>query len=130
MGFRFCYNWKTTDTNNLTLKYNNKIEGEIPIEALASKAPLYNRKWSKKTTNKKVDLKDLKKIKIEDALIKILSSPNHSNKSWITNQYDQSVMCDTVQKSVLMQQLLEFIIKIKPLLFLLTHQQTIANHTQ
>ena len=91
---------KTTDTNNLTLKYNNKIEGEIPIEALASKAPLYDRKWSKKkSTNKKVDLKDLKKVKIEDALIKILSSPNHSNKSWITNQYDQSVMCDTIQKS-------------------------------
>ena len=47
----------------------------------------------------KIDLKDLKKIKIEEALIKILSSPNHSNKNWITNQYDQMVMCDTVQKS-------------------------------
>ena len=41
----------------------------------------------------------MKKIKIEDALLKILSSPNHSNKSWVTDQYDQSVMCDTVQKS-------------------------------
>ena len=91
---------KTTKTNNLTLKYNNKIEGEIPIEALASKAPLYNRKWVKKKPLKnKISLKDLKKIKIEDALIKILSSPNHSNKNWVTNQYDQSVMCDTAQKS-------------------------------
>ena len=36
---------------------------------------------------------------MEEALVKILSSPNHSNKSWITNQYDQSVMCDTAQKS-------------------------------
>ena len=34
-----------------------------------------------------------------DALIKILSSPDHSNKSWITDQYDQVVMCDTIQKS-------------------------------
>ena len=84
----------------MTLKYNNKIEGEIPIDALSSKAPIYNRKWIKKKPSKKqINLKDLKKIKIEDALIKILSSPNHSNKSWITNQYDQSVMCDTVQKS-------------------------------
>ena len=41
----------------------------------------------------------MKKIKIEDALVKILSNPNHSNKSWITNQYDQMVMCDTAQKS-------------------------------
>ena len=91
---------KTTDTNKLTLKFNNKIEGEIPLEALSSKAPIYNRKWSKKKiSKKKLDLKRLKKIKIEDALIKILSSPNHSNKSWITNQYDQMVMCDTAQKS-------------------------------
>ena len=91
---------KTTDTNNLTLKFNSKIVGEIPIEALASKAPLYDRKWVKNNPKKKeINLKDLKKIKIEDALIKILSSPNHSNKSWITNQYDQSVMCDTAQKS-------------------------------
>ena len=84
----------------MTLKYNDKIEGEIPIDALSSKAPIYNRKWiKKKPSKKKVNLKDLKKIKIEDALIKILSSPNHSNKNWITSQYDQSVMCDTIQKS-------------------------------
>ena len=91
---------KTTNTNNLTLKFKNKIEGVIPIEALASKAPIYDRKWIKKKPQKKeINLKDLKKIKIEDALIKILSSPNHSNKSWITNQYDQSVMCDTALRS-------------------------------
>ena len=91
---------KTTNTNNLTLKFNNKIEGEIPIEALASKAPIYDRKWTRKKTQiKKIEFKKLKKIKIEDALIKILSSPNHSNKSWVTDQYDQSVMCDTAQKS-------------------------------
>ena len=91
---------KTTDTNNLTLKFNNKIEGEIPIDALASNAPIYNRKWiRKKLSKEKINLKNLKKIKIEEALIKILSSPNHSNKSWITNQYDQMVMCDTAQKS-------------------------------
>ena len=91
---------KTTNSNNLTLRFNNKIEGEIPIDALASKAPLYDRKWIRKKPKKNnFDIKSLKKIKIEDALIKILSSPNHSNKSWVTNQYDQSVMCDTIQKS-------------------------------
>ena len=57
---------KTSNSNNLTLKFNNKIEGEIPIEALASKAPLYDRKWiKKKPQQNKVNLKDLKKIKIE-----------------------------------------------------------------
>ena len=91
---------KTTDTKNLTLKFNNELVGQIPIEALASKAPIYNRKWVKKELPKSnIKVKNLKKIKVEDALIKILSSPNHSNKNWITSQYDQMVMCDTLQRS-------------------------------
>ena len=74
--------------------------GEIPLDALATKAPMYDRKWTKKKiSKKKINLKKLKKIKIEDALLKILSSPNHTNKSWITDQYDQMVMCDTAQRS-------------------------------
>tara|TARA_B100001057_G_scaffold308392_1_gene308504 strand:+ start:2293 stop:4473 length:2181 start_codon:yes stop_codon:yes gene_type:complete len=91
---------KTTDTKKLTLKFNEKIEGEIPLDALAAQAPVYDRKWIKKKSKKnKINFKSLKKIKIEDALIKILSSPNHSNKNWVTSQYDQSVMCDTAKKS-------------------------------
>ncbi len=91
---------KTTDTNNLSLKFDDKIIGEIPIEALAQKAPLYDRKWNKtKTPEKKTNLKKLKKITLEESLLKILSSPNNSNKSWITEQYDQMVMGDTLQRS-------------------------------
>ena len=91
---------KTTDSNKLVLKYNNDIKAEIPISALSSKAPIYDRKWIKKKIPKiKVDIKKLKKVKFEDALIKILSSANYSNKSWVTEQYDQMVMCDTVKQS-------------------------------
>ena len=91
---------KTTNTNNLTLKFNRETIGEIPIDALATKAPLYDRKWNGiKLPEKKISIKNLKKIKIEDALVKILSSPNQSNKNWITEQFDQMVMCDTAQKS-------------------------------
>ena len=48
---------------------------------------------------KEVTLGSLKKVGLEEGLIKILSSPNHSNKSWVTSQYDQMVMCDTAQRS-------------------------------
>ena len=91
---------KTTKTKKLTLKFNKVIKGEIPIDALASKAPVYDRKLlRKKFSNSKVDIKKFGKIKIEDALIRILSSPNHSSKNWVTEQYDQMVMCDTAKKS-------------------------------
>ena len=57
---------KTTNTNNLTLKFKNKIVGEIPIDALATKAPIYDRKWIKKKPKKSnVNLKDLKKLKLK-----------------------------------------------------------------
>ncbi len=91
---------KTTNTDRLVLNFDNKKVADIPIKILADKAPLYDRKWTKpKLSKNKVKIKDLKKIKIEDALIKILSSPNHSSKNWIASQYDQAVMCDTLQKS-------------------------------
>jgi len=91
---------KTTNTSNLTLKFEDEIVAEIPIDALATKAPIYDRKWIKtKLPEKKIQIKDLKKIKLEDAFLKILAAPNQSNKSWITNQFDQMVMTDTVQRS-------------------------------
>ena len=91
---------KTTDTNRLVLNFDSKKVADIPIPALADEAPQYDRKWKKfKVKKNNLKIKDLKKIKIEEALLKILSSSDHSNKSWITDQYDQVVMCDTIQKS-------------------------------
>ncbi len=91
---------KTTDSKNLSLKFKKEIVATIPIDALSSKAPLYDRKWVKKKLNKKkIKLKELKKIKFDEAFIKIISSPNQSNKKWVTEQYDQMVMGDTVERS-------------------------------
>ena len=53
MDLDFVVIGKTTNTNNLTLKFNGRIEGEIPIEALSSKAPMYDRKWVKSKISKK-----------------------------------------------------------------------------
>ena len=91
---------KTTETKNLSLRFKTKIVATIPIDALSSKAPLYDRKWSKKNlSKKKTNIKDLKKINFDEAFFKILSSPNHSNKRWVTEQYDQMVMGDTIERS-------------------------------
>ena len=39
-----------------------------------------------------------KSFKILESLKKILTSPNNTNKSWVWEQYDQTVMGDTIQK--------------------------------
>ena len=91
---------KTIETKKLKLHYKKDLVADIPIEALSSKAPQYERKWTKtELPKKKANFKNLKKINFKESFLKIISSSNHSNKKWITEQYDQMVMCDTIQKS-------------------------------
>ena len=47
---------------------------------------------------KKKTIKNFKSVKILDALKKILSNPNNTEKSWVWEQYDQTVMGDSIQK--------------------------------
>ena len=64
MGSRFCSYRKNNKYQKLTLKFKNNIVGEIPIDLLTSKAPIYERKFSKKIFSKsKINLKKIKKDK-------------------------------------------------------------------
>jgi len=98
-GLDFSIIGKTTNTKNLILKFDNQEVANLPISALSTEVPQYDRKWEKNIILKKTKLqKDFKSFKIYDCLKKILSSPNNSEKSWVWEQYDHTVMGDTVQK--------------------------------
>ena len=90
---------KTTSSNKLILKYDNKTVADIPINALSTDAPIYQRKWEKTKLVKNKKAINIKKGNFKESLLKILTSPNHSNKNWITQQYDQMVMNDTLLRS-------------------------------
>ncbi len=90
---------KTTNSNSLVLNYNNKEVANLPLSSLSDDAPIYDRKWKKNKVSKKIKpQKDYKNLNLSDSLKKILKSPNNSNKSWVWEQYDHTVMGDTVQK--------------------------------
>ena len=91
---------KTTDTKNIELFFNNEQVAKIPVNILVENAPMYDRKWKKSKLPKKnkIQKKDLKNLKILDVLRKILSNPNVCDKKWIWEQYDHTVMGDTIQK--------------------------------
>ena len=91
---------KTTSSKNIELTFENKKVADIPINILAENAPIYNRKWKKtKLPQKfKFNKNEFKKLKITDVLKKILSNPNICDKKWIWQQYDHTVMGDTIQK--------------------------------
>ena len=89
---------KTTDNKNLLIIYQGKVVGNLPINSLSSKAPLYNREWTKHPLPKINKTKHKHKNKIDETLIKLIQSTKLTNKSWVWEQYDQTVMGDTIQK--------------------------------
>ena len=91
---------KTTNSKKIELFFNKDRVGTIPINILAENAPLYDRKWKKtKLPNKsKVNKNNFKNLKLIDTLKKILSNPNVTSKEWIWEQYDHTVMGDTIEK--------------------------------
>ncbi len=91
---------KTTNTKNIELFFDNQQVANIPVNTLVENSPMYDRKWKKSKIPKKNRIKrdNFKKLKIKDILKKILSSPNICSKEWIWQQYDHTVMGDTIQK--------------------------------
>jgi phosphoribosylformylglycinamidine synthase len=91
---------KTTSSKNIQLFFDDKQVANIPINILVENSPMYDRKWKKSKLPKKNKIKkdELNNLKIKDVLKKILSNPNICSKEWIWQQYDHTVMGDTIQK--------------------------------
>ena len=89
-----------TTTKNIELFFNNEQVANIPVNTLVENSPMYDRKWKKAKLPKKnkIKKKTYSKLKIKDVLKKILSNPNICSKEWIWQQYDHTVMGDTIQK--------------------------------
>ncbi len=91
---------KTTKSKKIELFFDDKIVADIPVNTLVENSPMYDRKWKKAKLPKKnkINKEDLNNLKIIEVLKKILSNPNVCSKEWIWQQYDHTVMGDTIQK--------------------------------
>ncbi len=91
---------KTTNSNNIEIYFDKKKVVDIPINFLAENAPEYDRKWKKTKLPQKIKFtkQSFNSLKIDNCLKKILSDPNICEKQWVWNQYDHTVMGDTIQK--------------------------------
>ena len=91
---------KTTKSKKIELYFDEKKVADIPINILVENSPMYNRKWKKAKLPKKlkIEKEQFKTLKVKNVLTKILSNPNVCSKEWIWQQYDHTVMGDTIQK--------------------------------
>jgi len=94
----------TTDTGHLVLTHKGKTVCDIPIAPLGDDAPNLNRPYSKP---KKLDILNNDPVidpvergtDYKDIISILITSPDIASKRWIWEQYDRSVMGDTVQSS-------------------------------
>ena len=89
---------KVTDSKNVVIKQNNKIIVDLPTSLIAN-APLIN--WPKTKPDHLNNISHSKPelpSNIQETILKVLSSPNLANKSWIFSQYDHEVGTNTVIK--------------------------------
>jgi phosphoribosylformylglycinamidine synthase II len=91
---------KTTKSKKIELYFDEEKVANIPVNTLVENSPMYDRKWRKAKLPKKIKIeKELfKTLKVKNVLNKILSNPNVCSKEWIWQQYDHTVMGDTIQK--------------------------------
>src|SRR6201986_3470150 len=86
----------TTDTHRLVVKTNGETVADMPITALSDEAPRYERPYQKRApANGRVEAASGKPIL--ESLQKILASPDMASRRWVWEQYDHTVMADTVQ---------------------------------
>ncbi|MFN9162839.1 MAG: phosphoribosylformylglycinamidine synthase subunit PurL, partial [Alphaproteobacteria bacterium] len=87
----------TTDTKRLVLKFKGETVADIPVAALADEAPLYERPWVEPEHAK--PLGEVPECaSVGAALQALVASPDLASRRWIYEQYDSTVMADTVQK--------------------------------
>jgi phosphoribosylformylglycinamidine synthase subunit PurL len=91
---------KTTKSKKIELYFDEKKVTDIPVNILVENSPMYDRKWKKAKLPKKIKIEkeQFKTLKIKNVIGKILSNPNVCSKEWIWQQYDHTVMGDTIQK--------------------------------
>jgi phosphoribosylformylglycinamidine synthase len=86
----------TTDTGRLVVRHKGKVEADMPITALSDAAPVYERPYERRAPcagNPEYTAKP-----VLESLKKILGSPDMCSRRWVWEQYDHTVMADTVQR--------------------------------
>jgi len=87
----------TTDTKRLVVKHKGAVVADMPITALSDEAPVYQRPFTRHAPREIVQPRFDPARPVLDSLLKLLASPDLCSRRWIWEQYDYSVMADTVQ---------------------------------
>lgn len=90
---------KVVEGDRLRVFHNGKLEADLPIAALTDEAPKYSRPMSppKRKSEPRQSVKSGQRSLVapDEALRRLLASPNICSKHWVYEQYDSMVRTNT-----------------------------------
>lgn len=86
---------KVTDGEDLVIKKDGEIISKLKTDTLSDPPIIYRES---KKPERKEEYIQLEEIDPQDALLKLLSSPNIASKKWVYKQYDHEVQIRTAVK--------------------------------
>ena len=107
-GYRIFKKWgldaavigETNTSGNIVLMHKGEVVCDLPLAPLSDDAPLYDRPWVEPAQEAELTEADVPVTHdLNDALLKIISSPDEASKRWLWEQYDRHVMADTLSDS-------------------------------
>ena len=84
---------ETIAEDRFLIRHHGDVKADLPLKALSGEAPEYDRPWVE--TPAPAPYEGVPDIAPAEALLTLISSPNHASKAWIWEQYDHMVLADT-----------------------------------
>jgi phosphoribosylformylglycinamidine synthase subunit PurL len=88
---------KTTDTGRLVVKHKGAMVADLPVTALSDSAPVYQRPFERRAPASATIAFDETRP-VMPSLLKLMATADLCSRRWIWEQYDNTVMNDTVQR--------------------------------
>ena len=97
-GLDFAIIGKTTGAKRFVVRHRGEVKADLPIKELGDEAPLYDRPWTATEKSPVLDpITIAPPMPTDEALLKLLHSPDLSSKRWVYEQYDWLILGNTVQ---------------------------------
>jgi phosphoribosylformylglycinamidine synthase II len=85
---------ETIAEDRFIVRHQGAVRADLPLRALSGNAPEYDR--PRAAPPAPPPLGDVPPTDAIDGLRALIGSPNHARKAWVWEQYDHTVMADTV----------------------------------
>ncbi len=90
---------RLTDSGRIVIRHRGAVEADIPLAPLESAAPLYRRPTAETPKPPVLDAAAIADpVGIEEALRRLVGSPDLCSRRWIWDQYDSAVGGQTVKR--------------------------------